>query len=135
MMTALSSWLVDLFESRGRRLSASFFFLVQRLFVYIAYETGTSDSSSDLLFFFIALSVALVFHRQVMSVSIKRDRATGKNLGYGFVKLSSHQEARAAKEAMQVRLHVQTAVPLRAALGTLKYFFLFSGKLGAKQPA
>lgn len=39
---------------------------------------------------------------QVMSVSIKRDRATGKNLGYGFVKLSSHQEARAAKEAMQV---------------------------------
>ena len=39
-----------------------------------------------------------------MSVSIKRDRATGKNLGYGFVKLSSHQEARTAKEAMQVRL-------------------------------
>ncbi len=35
-------------------------------------------------------------------MSIKRDRATGKNLGYGFVKLSSHQEARAAKEAMQV---------------------------------
>lgn len=43
-------------------------------------------------------------HDQVMSVSIKRDRATGKNLGYGFVKLSSHQEARAAKEAMQVCL-------------------------------
>lgn len=36
-------------------------------------------------------------------MSIKRDRATGKNLGYGFVKMSSHQEARGAKEAMQVR--------------------------------
>lgn len=42
-----------------------------------------------------------------MSVSIKRDRATGKNLGYGFVKLSSHQEARTAKEAMQVRARDQ----------------------------
>lgn len=39
---------------------------------------------------------------KVMSVSIKRDRATGKNLGYGFVKMSSHQEAREAKDAMQV---------------------------------
>lgn len=38
-----------------------------------------------------------------MSVSIKRDRATGKNLGYGFVKMSSHQEARIAKDAMQAR--------------------------------
>lgn len=48
-------------------------------------------------------SVVSCHGRQVMSVSIKRDRATGKNLGYGFVKLSSHQEARTAKEAMQVR--------------------------------
>ncbi|CAN0417351.1 unnamed protein product, partial [Laminaria digitata] len=49
------------------------------------------------------LEKAFEQHGRVMSVSIKRDRATGKNLGYGFVKLSSHQEARAAKEAMQVR--------------------------------
>ncbi|CAM9482890.1 unnamed protein product, partial [Ectocarpus sp. 8 AP-2014] len=47
------------------------------------------------------LEKAFEQHGRVMSVSIKRDRATGKNLGYGFVKLSSHQEARAAKEAMQ----------------------------------
>ncbi|CAM9600875.1 unnamed protein product [Ascophyllum nodosum] len=47
------------------------------------------------------LEKAFQQHGRVMSVSIKRDRATGKNLGYGFVKLSSHQEARAAKEAMQ----------------------------------
>ncbi|CAM9355189.1 unnamed protein product, partial [Scytosiphon promiscuus] len=47
------------------------------------------------------LEKAFEQHGKVMSVSIKRDRATGKNLGYGFVKLSSHQEARAAKEAMQ----------------------------------
>ncbi|CAN0300778.1 unnamed protein product, partial [Ectocarpus sp. 12 AP-2014] len=47
------------------------------------------------------LEKAFALHGRVMSVSIKRDRATGKNLGYGFVKLSSHQEARAAKEAMQ----------------------------------
>lgn len=48
-----------------------------------------------------------------MSVSIKRDRATGKNLGYGFVKMSSHQEARAAKEAMQVNILIVEWHPYR----------------------
>ncbi|CAM9180331.1 unnamed protein product, partial [Discosporangium mesarthrocarpum] len=38
---------------------------------------------------------------KVLSVSIKRDRTTGKNLGYGFVKLSSHKEAVEAKKSMQ----------------------------------
>jgi RNA recognition motif-containing protein len=36
----------------------------------------------------------------VQQVSIKRDRNTGKNLGYGFVKMSSNEEAVAAKHAM-----------------------------------
>lgn len=52
--------------------------------------------------FFSVASIWYTQPKQVMSVSIKRDRATGKNLGYGFVKMSSHQEARTAKEAMQV---------------------------------
>jgi RNA recognition motif-containing protein len=38
--------------------------------------------------------------RSVHQVSIKRDRNTGKNLGYGFVKMSSNEEAVAAKIAM-----------------------------------
>mmetsp|Transcript_17173 Transcript_17173/g.25428 ORF Transcript_17173/g.25428 Transcript_17173/m.25428 type:complete len:655 (-) Transcript_17173:221-2185(-) len=36
----------------------------------------------------------------VMTVNIKRDRSTGKNLGYGFIRMSSHSEAEKAKSEM-----------------------------------
>jgi len=37
---------------------------------------------------------------QVVSVDIKRDKQTGRNLGYGFVQMSSHQEALDAKAGL-----------------------------------
>ena len=37
---------------------------------------------------------------RVLMVNIKRDRNTGKNLGYGFVKMGSHREACLAKLRM-----------------------------------
>lgn len=37
---------------------------------------------------------------RVLAATIKRDRNTGKNLGYGFVKMGSHREAVEAKEAL-----------------------------------
>jgi nucleolysin TIA-1/TIAR len=36
-----------------------------------------------------------------MSVDIKRDRNTGRNLGYGFVQMSSHEQAEEAKDRLQ----------------------------------
>ncbi|KAG5180401.1 hypothetical protein JKP88DRAFT_323754 [Tribonema minus] len=38
--------------------------------------------------------------RRVLTVNIKRDRSTSKNLGYGFVRMGSHAEACVAKERM-----------------------------------
>jgi RNA recognition motif. (a.k.a. RRM, RBD, or RNP domain) len=38
--------------------------------------------------------------RRVVTVNIKRDRATNKNLGYGFVRMGSHAEACTAKDNM-----------------------------------
>ncbi|CAN0122081.1 unnamed protein product, partial [Phaeothamnion confervicola] len=52
------------------------------------------------------LERAFAVHGTVAAVSIKRDRATGKNLGYGFVKMSTHDEAVSAKLAMhETELH------------------------------
>ena len=36
----------------------------------------------------------------MVAVDIKRDKQTMRNLGYGFVQMSTHQEAEAAKEKM-----------------------------------
>lgn len=38
---------------------------------------------------------------QVVMTDIKRDKVTGRNLGYGFVQMSTREEALAARERMQ----------------------------------
>lgn len=38
---------------------------------------------------------------QVLSIDIKRDKQTGRNLGYGFIQMATHDEARAAKDQLQ----------------------------------
>lgn len=40
-------------------------------------------------------------HTQVVMTDIKRDKVTGRNLGYGFVQMSTREEALAARERMQ----------------------------------
>ena len=37
---------------------------------------------------------------RVLNVDIKRDKFTGNNLGYGFIKMSTHEEAMAAKNQL-----------------------------------
>jgi RNA recognition motif-containing protein len=37
----------------------------------------------------------------VLSIDIKRDKQTGRNLGYGFIQMSSHAEAVNAKAQLQ----------------------------------
>ncbi|CAM9682154.1 unnamed protein product [Chrysoparadoxa australica] len=46
------------------------------------------------------LVLAFSLHGSVTNVSIKRDRATHKNLGYGFVSMQTHAQARVAKAAL-----------------------------------
>eukprot|EP00611_Tribonema_gayanum_P030023 TRINITY_DN821_c0_g1_i1.p1 TRINITY_DN821_c0_g1~~TRINITY_DN821_c0_g1_i1.p1 ORF type:complete len:775 (+),score=200.61 TRINITY_DN821_c0_g1_i1:165-2489(+) len=46
------------------------------------------------------LQAAFAQFGRVVTVNIKRDRNTGKNLGYGFVRMGTHEEAVTAKDSM-----------------------------------